>query len=1045
MPKMNKGIIAKSEPVHNEALDTVLLSLSHTITSKADLVQIIQHSLKSAVHFNDLVITRFDLQKGTFKFFFESWDLNSQDPFFNSFVLQEHPIADGMQDVVMNSEYSVTFNFKELAKEGMINTQFLEKKGIKSLAGIRLQQNGEIVGTILLLSKDEDAFSSEDLRVLEAVSHYFAKAMLNIIYLEEIQERSNGNEILLSTSEAFSHIRKKDDLLPILKQQLEKLSFYNDVAITKVDEDGKRFSGFLVNEDSTRVGDKDYRAIRNAHNVFPDGVFEVALYAESPVIYDLEAIMNSGHAPANIQFLYANGTRAMVGVPLKEKNKPIGVLFLFSDRVISFSPLQLRLAQGIGNQLASAVANIMAQEHIQLKEADKSFLIEFSRDIASARTKEDLSLAIHQSLKKLAQISVYFIRIINDDDLTLSSFMYKKDIHFKNDTGFKKLLNTKIKKTEGITGRVLSGNVPVFIDFQEETNQGNTDPYIEFWGKLGSEKAEIQKMIGLPLMVGTRKLGVLWVVTAEINLILLESISAQISVAISNILANEEISKKNEEQTFLLNFSYDITQVRTKPELQTVIFKVLDKILQTKLAMIHVIEDDGFNLSRFMYDSTLFEKAKVDFDELLAVPINIESPYMAQALASKDGLVYNVDDGLESSKVSERLWKSTGLKHMYSLPLRVGNKNLGIIWFLADKLSELMLKGICAQIAIAIANIQTNEKLLAYKKQLEGENDYLKEQIKSIYNSADIIGVSPQMQEIYRLMSLVSQSNSTVLLLGETGTGKELIARAIHSASPRKSKLMVKVNCAALPASLIESELFGHEKGSFTGAIERRIGKFELANNSTLFLDEIGEIPLEIQVKLLRVLQEREVERVGGKTTIKVDVRIIAATNRNLENEVKAGRFRSDLYYRLNVFPITLPPLRDRREDIAPLANFFLERYGKTSGKKVTSISPKCIGELESYDWPGNVRELEHLLERSILFAQGNVLTEIHLPKNPIQDSLDISYKKLQQLERGYIIDVLRRCNGKIAGEGGAAAVLGIPRTTLHSRMKKLGIRKTGY
>jgi GAF domain-containing protein len=342
-----------------------------------DLIQVIQHSLKSVVHFADLIITRFDLQKGTFRYFLESCDLKNEDIDFNSVVSKEYPIADGLQDVVMNSERGVTFSVKGLPKEG-IHIQFLEKKGIRSLAGMRLQHNGEIVGAMLLLSRDEDAFSPGGVRILEVVSNYFATAMLNIIYLDEIRERNNGNEVLLATSEAFSHIRNKEDLLPILKQQLERLSFYSDVAITTVDEDGKRFSSFLINEDCARVGDKDYPAIRNAHNIFPDGVYEIALHAETPVSYDLEALIHHGRAPATVQFLYANGTRAMVGVSLKDKNKPIGVLFLYSDRVISFTPLQLRLVQGIANQLASTVANIMAQEYIQLKEAEKSLLLEFS-------------------------------------------------------------------------------------------------------------------------------------------------------------------------------------------------------------------------------------------------------------------------------------------------------------------------------------------------------------------------------------------------------------------------------------------------------------------------------------------------------------------------------------------------------------------------------------------------------------------------------------------------------------------------------------------
>jgi transcriptional regulator with GAF, ATPase, and Fis domain len=300
------------------------------------------------------------------------------------------------------------------------------------------------------------------------------------------------------------------------------------------------------------------------------------------------------------------------------------------------------------------------------------------------------------------------------------------------------------------------------------------------------------------------------------------------------------------------------------------------------------------------------------------------------------------------------------------------------------------------------------------------------------------------MQKVYSLMSIVARSNSTVLVLGETGTGKELIARGIHNESPRKNKLMVKVNCAALPANLIESELFGHEKGSFTGAIERRTGKFELAHNSTLFLDEIGELPLDLQVKLLRVIQERELERVGGKTTIKVDVRIIAATNRNLEEEVRAGRFRADLYYRLNVFPINLPPLRRRLEDIAPLANFFLTRHSKNTGIKVTSISNKVMQQLKTYQWPGNVRELEHLLERTILLANDSVIREIHLPKNVNEEEV-FTNQTIDEVERAHIIKTLKACMGKIAGVGGAADLLGVPSTTLHSKMKKLNISKVDY
>jgi transcriptional regulator with GAF, ATPase, and Fis domain len=332
-----------------------------------------------------------------------------------------------------------------------------------------------------------------------------------------------------------------------------------------------------------------------------------------------------------------------------------------------------------------------------------------------------------------------------------------------------------------------------------------------------------------------------------------------------------------------------------------------------------------------------------------------------------------------------------------------------------------------------------------------GINDGVENQIHKPVNNYQypgIIGNSLEMQKIYRLMSMVAPTNSTVLLLGETGTGKEVIARAIHLSSARKNKQMVTINCAALPANLIESELFGHERGAFTGAVDRRVGKFEMAHQGTIFLDEIGELPTDLQVKLLRVIQEREFERVGGKTTIRVDVRVITATNRDLEAEVNAHRFRADLYYRLNVFPISLPPLRNRPDDIAALANFFLARYNNITGKQVKLISNQVMQQLKCYTWPGNVRQLEHLIERSILLSDDRVIKHICLPnevnKN-INESDLFKNKTLIDVEKNHIIAVLKRCGGKIAGNGGAADWLDIPSTTLHAKMKKLNIIKQDY
>jgi two-component system response regulator HydG len=309
-----------------------------------------------------------------------------------------------------------------------------------------------------------------------------------------------------------------------------------------------------------------------------------------------------------------------------------------------------------------------------------------------------------------------------------------------------------------------------------------------------------------------------------------------------------------------------------------------------------------------------------------------------------------------------------------------------------------------------------------------------------------IIGGSQAMQGVMKLVEVAAPVDTSVLIQGENGTGKERIAESIYERSSRRNKPLTKVNCAALPPTLIESILFGHERGAFTGAIEKRIGKFEQAHDGTIFLDEIGEMPLEMQAKFLRVLQEREIERIGSNKPIKVNVRIIAATNRNLEKEIAEGRFRMDLYFRLNVFPIHIPPLRDRKEDLPALVAHFIDVCGKKYNKPVRAISHPLLNDLLAYHWPGNVRELEHLIERSVLLCEGETIKQlpdfqIYKPANtPLPQEGRV--KTMEEMERDYILQVLEKCNGKIFGKGGAAELLGMHVSTLNSRIKKLGIEK---
>jgi formate hydrogenlyase transcriptional activator len=429
----------------------------------------------------------------------------------------------------------------------------------------------------------------------------------------------------------------------------------------------------------------------------------------------------------------------------------------------------------------------------------------------------------------------------------------------------------------------------------------------------------------------------------------------------------------------------------------------------------------------------------------------------------------NLDKESESS--TERLLAEQGVRSICVAPLIVAGKSIGTLNLASNKADEYaiadgeLLQEVANQVALAVENMKAYEEIRSLHAKLEKENVYLREEIRSEHNFREIVGSSASLREVLEKAERVAPLDSTVLIYGETGTGKELIARAIHDCSKRKNRPLVKLNCSAISAGLVESELFGHKRGAFTGALERHIGRFELADGGTLFLDEVSELPLETQVKLLRVLQEGEFEPVGSNKTIHVDVRIITATNRNLEEWVAAGRFRSDLFYRLNVFPLELPPLRNRRSDIPQLVNFFLQRFANKFGRKIDATQKDTMDLLMEYPWPGNIRELQNVIERAVVLASGPVLVvdPAFLPKAPgvgylrqpsppgrpsaepsvtndAARSSAASLLSLEQMERNHILAALDRSGGVVDGPKGAARILNLHPNTLRSKMSKLGI-----
>jgi formate hydrogenlyase transcriptional activator len=447
-----------------------------------------------------------------------------------------------------------------------------------------------------------------------------------------------------------------------------------------------------------------------------------------------------------------------------------------------------------------------------------------------------------------------------------------------------------------------------------------------------------------------------------------------------------------------------------------------------------------------------FPASKGLIQEGLWIPV--EGTPHGRALTSRQPLFVTVQD-IEQFDLTPRI-RAEGLKSGCFLPLVSHGRPLGIL-VVASLQEETfpqrdadLLQHVANQIAIGVENALAYGQVVERANRLTEEKLYLQDEIRTEYNFEEIIGESTGLKRILEQVQIAAPTDSTILIQGETGTGKELIARALHNLSPRREHTLVKVNCAAIPTGLLESELFGHEKGAFTGAIAQRVGRFELAHRGTIFLDEVGDIPLELQPKLLRVLQEQEFERLGSTRTIHVDVRVVAATNADLAQKVAQGQFRSDLYYRLNVFPVTIPPLRDRREDIPLLVRYFAQKYARRMKKPIDTIPTKTMSALVEYHWPGNVRELENLVERAVILSRG---PELEVPLNEFKRGTKLApisvptntaemLSTLDQAEREHILRALGEVNWRIGGPEGAAFKLGMKRTTLQSRMRKLGITR---
>lgn len=701
---------------------------------------------------------------------------------------------------------------------------------------------------------------------------------------------------------------------------------------------------------------------------------------------------------------------------------------------------------------------------------DETLLLHLNEAIATIRDKDQLFKVVTTKLRLIFPFDLIGINVF-DEEVTQKR-LFLRDYYGTDEAP---PLPPGADHFSPIAGSPLEKLV-VDPRVQQFTPQEYLADYPEYAAYKKMSNLGINHLTAVPLHIGGRLTGFMTMASRRLpNLTpadekLLEKIGSLIAVAVSNTLAFEEVARREQERTLQLNITNALLSIKQREPLFRAVAEALSQVVRFDYFGLRVQRAgrqepfEGF--AEFSRSGAGPDAPLLALDPNRQNGLNrLDSSAMYHQLTDllKVPGLYAADDFRAQAQrypLLRHVYEEYGTRAMLIVP----------IWQRADGAAVLMLASpnpmafrpedlatvlaLTPQIALALENLFAFEQIEELKAQVEQERTYLVDEINTSSrfgaDSGAFIGSGPALKRVQLRISQVAPTDTTVLISGETGTGKELVARELHNASPRHARALIKLNCAALPAQLIESELFGHEKGAFTGAVERRIGKFELANGGSIFLDEIGELPLDLQAKLLRVLQEKEFERLGGTQVLHSSARVIAATNRVLADEVAAGRFRADLYYRLNVFPIELAPLRERREDIEPLLRHFIQRLSKRLGKPIRQVRPTDLAALQTYSWPGNIRELEHVLEQAIIVSQGPFLefagfaaVPLVLGTAAILEPGFAPIKTMKEQERDHILAALTRTGGRVSGAQGAALLLDINPKTLEARMKKLGIRRT--
>ena len=749
--------------------------------------------------------------------------------------------------------------------------------------------------------------------------------------------------------------------------------------------------------------------------------------------------------PSVTGLMQEDGINSFCVVPLTTAVRRVGAMGFASLKKEAYGEEDVEFLQQVGKQVAVAVDNALHHQDLTHERDRLRLLLEVSESIASHR---DLGELFHDLAQRLPRIVPFdYINLVLHDPTR--EVMRLHILAVPVPSTISPGLELPVDESPG--GVVWKTQQPLMVDdVMQERRFPKLIPLLRENG--------VQSFCAVPLTTALRRLGAMGFGSlqrrayqeAELNF--MQQVANQVAVAVDNVLhdesaqsAQQQLTHERDHVRLLLEVNNAVVSHLGLDDLFTAVSACLRKVIQhdgsglvlydqeTRRYRVHVLS--------FAKNESFIEEGRVESD--CRTPASIAITTRKPAVFSEQEL----KDLCSESPVAQHLI-AEGVKAFCSVPLLYHDRALGALnvgrrredAFSPEDIG--LLSEVAKQIAIAVENAQAYREITELKDKLAKEKLYLEEEIRTEQNFEEIIGESSALKQVLKQVEIVASTGSTVLILGDTGTGKELLARAIHNRSERRGRTFVKMNCAAIPTGLLESELFGHERGAFTGAIAQKIGRFELADGGTLFLDEVGDIPLELQSKLLRVLQEQEFERLGSTKTIRVDIRLLAATNRDLAAMVTDKQFRSDLYYRLNVFPIVSPPLRERREDIPLLVRYFAQKHSRRMNKQIEQIPSETMAALSRYHWPGNVRELENLIERAVILSPG---VELHVPlaelKAPAREGAQ-PVTTLEAAERDHIVRALQVANWVIGGPTGAAAKLGMKRTTLQSKMQKLGISR---